>query len=329
VEEHVMSSRYYHYDGLGSAQLLTDESGNVTDSYCNTAYGQPVDTGAANPTINPFQFVGQAGYYLDANTGNYYVRARTYSPTIARWLSEDPIGHNGGINLYVYISNVPLADRDPEGTISEKECEKAKAAALNQMKAYVDAMHRRKPKCNLVIFCRKNNEFPCTRNPDLAGGTYTENVGPLLIREISICFERADSELYAQQTAAHEIVHAFDACSGCYSPTNGRNKPAPIKENECYQLACTEIRAASISGQCAAGSPFRTKLQQLLQQKHPGLVLTYDLCVKMSAFDSLQDFPACEKDASNVINNLYGKVPFIKCSIGEREPRPKPIPWPM
>lgn len=24
-------TRYYHYDGLGSTQLLTDENGNVTD----------------------------------------------------------------------------------------------------------------------------------------------------------------------------------------------------------------------------------------------------------------------------------------------------------
>ena len=82
---------YYHYDGQGSAQLLTDENGNITDQYCNTAFGEPVPTGAANPTPNPFQYVGREGYYLDTDTGDYYVRARTYSPVLARWLSEDPI----------------------------------------------------------------------------------------------------------------------------------------------------------------------------------------------------------------------------------------------
>ena len=85
-----MGTRYYHYDGLGSTQLLTDENGNVTDSHCNTAYGTSVST-AANPTTNPFQYVGQLGSYLNPDTGDYYVRARTYSPLLARWLSEDPI----------------------------------------------------------------------------------------------------------------------------------------------------------------------------------------------------------------------------------------------
>jgi RHS repeat-associated protein len=100
---------YYHYDGLGSTQLLTEENGNVTDSYCNTAYGMPVDTGAANPTPNPFRYVGQIGYYLDRDTGDYYVRARTYRPVLARWLSMDPIGCKGDdANLYRYVGGKPL-----------------------------------------------------------------------------------------------------------------------------------------------------------------------------------------------------------------------------
>ena len=49
-------------------------------------------TGASNLTINPFRFVGQVGYYLDADTGNYYVRARAYQPAISRWSSTDPLG---------------------------------------------------------------------------------------------------------------------------------------------------------------------------------------------------------------------------------------------
>jgi RHS repeat-associated protein len=125
---------YYHYDGQGSTQLLTDESGNVTDSYCNTAYGTPVDTGAANPTVNPFRFVGQLGYYLDADTGNYYVRVRTYAPVLAMWLSEDRLGFDSSNsdltesyewrardwltklpNLYRYAENNPAAFIDASG----------------------------------------------------------------------------------------------------------------------------------------------------------------------------------------------------------------------
>lgn len=107
---------YYHYDGLGSTQLLTDEDGNVTDSYANTAFGEPVSTGAANPTPNPFQYVGQLGSYLDADTGDCYVRARVYRPVLARWLSQDPKGfaaHNA--NLYRYVVNRPTSSGDPSG----------------------------------------------------------------------------------------------------------------------------------------------------------------------------------------------------------------------
>jgi len=75
---------YYHYDGLGSTQCLTDSSGNVTDQYANTAFGEAVPTGAANPTTNPFRYAGQVGYYFDPDSAELYVRARVYRPVLAR-----------------------------------------------------------------------------------------------------------------------------------------------------------------------------------------------------------------------------------------------------
>jgi len=107
---------YYHYDGLGSTQLLTDSNGNVTDSYAYTAFGEPLSTGAANPTPNPFRFGGQSGYYLKPDSGDYYVRARTYSPVLARWLSVDPAPLTpSGVNAVLYMGNQPLTVLDPSG----------------------------------------------------------------------------------------------------------------------------------------------------------------------------------------------------------------------
>jgi RHS repeat-associated protein len=107
---------YYHYDGQGSTLCLTNENGDVTDQYAYTAYGEEVDTGVANFTRNPFRYVGQQGYYRDADTGEYYVRARTYSPVLARWLSLDPTGlQGGGENLYAYVTGRPVTNVDSSG----------------------------------------------------------------------------------------------------------------------------------------------------------------------------------------------------------------------
>ena len=45
----------------------------------------------------------------------YYYRARWYDPQARRFISEDPIGLNGGINLYAYVGNNPVNRIDPWG----------------------------------------------------------------------------------------------------------------------------------------------------------------------------------------------------------------------
>ena len=48
-------------------------------------------------------------------TGLYYVRARWYDPHLGRFVSEDPIGLAGGLNVYAYVGNSPLNGTDPSG----------------------------------------------------------------------------------------------------------------------------------------------------------------------------------------------------------------------
>lgn len=45
----------------------------------------------------------------------YYYRARYYDPTTGRFAGEDPIGFNGGINMYRYVGNAPVGFDDPTG----------------------------------------------------------------------------------------------------------------------------------------------------------------------------------------------------------------------
>jgi uncharacterized protein RhaS with RHS repeats len=44
-----------------------------------------------------------------------YYRARWYDPQLGRFISEDPIGFEGGINLYAYVKNKVINRKDARG----------------------------------------------------------------------------------------------------------------------------------------------------------------------------------------------------------------------
>jgi RHS repeat-associated protein len=104
---------YRHYDALGSTRQLTDADENVTDEYVYTAWGEPVV--ASGTTENPYRWNGRWGYFWDEATGTYYVRRRDYQPTIARWLTVDPLQHLLEFAAYAYVANRSLASVDASG----------------------------------------------------------------------------------------------------------------------------------------------------------------------------------------------------------------------
>ena len=55
----------------------------------------------------------------DDGTGLMYYRARYYQPRMQRFIAEDPIGLEGGINYYAYVGNNPNRWIDPMGLESE------------------------------------------------------------------------------------------------------------------------------------------------------------------------------------------------------------------
>ena len=62
------------------------------------------------------QFLIQYTGRENDGTGVYYYRARYYEPLLQRFISEDPIGFNGGdFNLYAYVTNNPNEYVDPWG----------------------------------------------------------------------------------------------------------------------------------------------------------------------------------------------------------------------
>jgi len=64
---------------------------------------------------NNLRFPGQ---YYDSETGLHYNWNRYYDPEVGRYISADPIGLNGGMNLYAYVQNNPVNWVDPWGLVS-------------------------------------------------------------------------------------------------------------------------------------------------------------------------------------------------------------------
>ena len=66
-------------------------------------------------TVSPFTRYSYTGREHDALTGLTYHRARWYDPNLARFMNEDPVGFEGGLNLYAYVDNDPVSLIDPFG----------------------------------------------------------------------------------------------------------------------------------------------------------------------------------------------------------------------
>jgi RHS repeat-associated protein len=97
---------WYQCDHLGTPMELTDEQGNIAWTAQYKAWGEAreerSELAGQHGLNNPLRFQGQ---YYDHESGLHYNRYRYYDCQSGRFISSDPIGLLGGMNLYQYAVN--------------------------------------------------------------------------------------------------------------------------------------------------------------------------------------------------------------------------------
>lgn len=109
---------YAHLGRLGNVLALTDAGGEVTAKYAYQPYGAVHREGGSDSDL--FTFAGGLGIQ-DEGGGLFYMKNRFYDATTGRFLQRDPLGFEGGVNLYAYANNNPLSYLDPTGMASASE----------------------------------------------------------------------------------------------------------------------------------------------------------------------------------------------------------------
>lgn len=100
--------------------------------------------------------------------------------------------------------------------------------------------------------------------------------------EIYLCQQYLQNEIMAHKTIVHELIHAIDLC---------RSKMDPL--HNCIHMACTEIRAENLSGECS----FFKELPRMKSFRGHGAE-----CVKRRAILSVRANPNCSARAEDYVN---------------------------
>ncbi len=218
--------RYYNSDELGSTLALTDENGTVTDEFAYTPYGKC--TARTGTTGTPFQWLGGYGVYYDSSTDLHLTLHRAYSANMRRFISSDPMGIDGGVNLYAYGNLNPLFFVDPYGL---------DAIVLNESKGVFRAGHQ-----GLAVQGAAGWIYLSQDGPNAGGGhsVYYNNQEEML----GDLGGRYDRHFLIQTTTQQDAAIYQSASANLNNPYSAN----PFNKNRfhCGDLVSTALQAGSV-----------------------------------------------------------------------------------
>lgn len=155
-------------------------------------------------------------------------------------------------------------------------------------RGYVNEIYKTSPEIQFMVRQLQNRNcafkkkilkcIPCAEQ--ITGGFHPE-------KGILLC-ENSVNKSLLRDTILHELVHYYDNC--VYDMENWQN---------CYLHACSEIRAAHLSGDCRWFNEFR--------RGHFEFTGHLQDCVKRRAALSLKGNPNCTKDPDQYVNAVFDK----------------------
>lgn len=110
LSEH--SITLYNCNYQGTPQALVDLQGRIVWQAEYDPWGNLVDE---KNFTNLYQPIRMQGQYYDKESNLHYNRYRYYDPCLGRYLTQDPIGLAGGLNIYQYANAEPVQQVDPKG----------------------------------------------------------------------------------------------------------------------------------------------------------------------------------------------------------------------
>jgi RHS repeat-associated protein len=132
---------YYFSDHLKTTDIVTDAQGNIKTDSDFYPWGGELQFLASDPN-NHYKFTGKE---RDSETGLDYFGKRYFSSAMGRWTSPDPLMMKVDrlidpqrLNLYAYVDNNPVTNRDPDGAdlVAGSGDQKAIKAALKEIASH-------------------------------------------------------------------------------------------------------------------------------------------------------------------------------------------------
>jgi RHS repeat-associated protein len=103
---------FYHADGNGNITYLLKLDQTAGATYQFDPYGRLLTSSGTLAAANTYRFSSKE---LMLASGFYSFGYRFYDPATQRWVNRDPIGEDGGVNLYRYVGDNPINLIDPFG----------------------------------------------------------------------------------------------------------------------------------------------------------------------------------------------------------------------